>query len=448
MAEDLEEAYARGVDLLADASRLDRRAAAEKELAVVQAVLDERARSSYIAGPGWFMSTLVGADDPADALARLPLQKAVLEADLALVDKVSKAKAELDSTRARLSDRLVAQARGAEQLDAKRAQAERLAADIERELRTMDRPMAALIEQERRAEEASQRAAFADYVSAARTAGTAPIRDGRASRRPARRSPSPWPSLGSPYVWGAEGPSTFDCSGLTSFAYAAAGVTIPRAPGQYAAYAGMRSVDPPPGRRRPGVLRRQPRQPGHHPPRRHVHRQGHDGGSSLHRRGRPHLLDLALQLRRRRPPRPPSTRPESPRPERASRCCSPCRRRSPPPAARNPRSRTTTRPLHAHWNDPRVARFFWDASPVPTSTVADLIARSQQTFRSNGWGLWAVRPAPPAAPALIGVCGLSPFDHGPGVELLSSLAPTPLVPGPCHRSRHRRSRPRLRHPRA
>ncbi|WP_344049234.1 C40 family peptidase [Streptomyces thermoalcalitolerans] len=34
--------------------------------------------------------------------------------------------------------------------------------------------------------------------------------------------------LGSPYVYGANGPSTFDCSGLTSWAYAQAGVAIPR----------------------------------------------------------------------------------------------------------------------------------------------------------------------------------------------------------------------------
>ena len=81
-------------------------------------------------------------------------------------------------------------------------------------------------------------------------------------------------------------------------------------------------------------------------------------------------------------------------------------------------------PLHAQWNDPQVARFLWDAGPVPTSMVGELIARSQQTFQSDGWGLWAVRPIPPDAPTLIGACGLSPFDHGPGVELLYSLAPT------------------------
>jgi cell wall-associated NlpC family hydrolase len=34
--------------------------------------------------------------------------------------------------------------------------------------------------------------------------------------------------LGSPYQYGANGPSTFDCSGLTSWAYAQAGVSIPR----------------------------------------------------------------------------------------------------------------------------------------------------------------------------------------------------------------------------
>ncbi|NED84086.1 C40 family peptidase, partial [Streptomyces sp. SID11233] len=34
--------------------------------------------------------------------------------------------------------------------------------------------------------------------------------------------------LGKPYVFGATGPSSYDCSGLTSWAYRQAGVSLPR----------------------------------------------------------------------------------------------------------------------------------------------------------------------------------------------------------------------------
>jgi cell wall-associated NlpC family hydrolase len=33
--------------------------------------------------------------------------------------------------------------------------------------------------------------------------------------------------LGKPYVWAGAGPSSFDCSGLTQFAYKAAGISLP-----------------------------------------------------------------------------------------------------------------------------------------------------------------------------------------------------------------------------
>lgn len=40
--------------------------------------------------------------------------------------------------------------------------------------------------------------------------------------------------LGKPYVWGAEGPGSFDCSGLTSWAFSHAGLTLPRSSSQQA----------------------------------------------------------------------------------------------------------------------------------------------------------------------------------------------------------------------
>lgn len=40
--------------------------------------------------------------------------------------------------------------------------------------------------------------------------------------------------LGSPYAWGATGPNSFDCSGLTSWAFGQVGVSIPRSSGAQA----------------------------------------------------------------------------------------------------------------------------------------------------------------------------------------------------------------------
>jgi cell wall-associated NlpC family hydrolase len=245
LAEELEEAYARGIALLADASHLDaRRRAAVRELAAAQTALNQRARSAYIAGPGYYVSGFIGASDPADTLARVPLQRAILDDDLALVDRVERAKAKLDDTRARLSARLVEQAQAAAGLDAKRVEAERLADQIGGELRTMDRRVRALIEQQRRREETRQRASFASFMDAVRAKGPATTQDGQASAAALRAVRVALAQLGAPYRWGAEGPGEFDCSGLTSFAYARAGVTIPRVSrAQFAAYAGVRPVD-------------------------------------------------------------------------------------------------------------------------------------------------------------------------------------------------------------
>jgi peptidoglycan DL-endopeptidase CwlO len=52
--------------------------------------------------------------------------------------------------------------------------------------------------------------------------------DPAASQRAAAALKAAETKLGDPYVWGATGPNSFDCSGLTSWAYAQAGVSIPR----------------------------------------------------------------------------------------------------------------------------------------------------------------------------------------------------------------------------
>jgi cell wall-associated NlpC family hydrolase len=51
---------------------------------------------------------------------------------------------------------------------------------------------------------------------------------GKASREGRKAVKFAAGQIGKPYVWGAEGPKSYDCSGLTSQAWAAAGTVIPR----------------------------------------------------------------------------------------------------------------------------------------------------------------------------------------------------------------------------
>jgi len=49
--------------------------------------------------------------------------------------------------------------------------------------------------------------------------------------------------VGKPYVWGASGPDSFDCSGLTMYAWAAAGVALPHQSSQQYGYGTHVSTD-------------------------------------------------------------------------------------------------------------------------------------------------------------------------------------------------------------
>ncbi|MDP9183580.1 MAG: NlpC/P60 family protein, partial [Actinomycetota bacterium] len=115
--------------------------------------------------------------------------------------------------------------------------------------------LAGLKAEERRRLEANRRAAAAAAAAAAVSSRASRTRhyesyNGPASGRAAVAVQEAYRKLGSPYKWGASGPNTFDCSGLTMWVWGKAGVSLPHS--SKAQYSSGRHVSQ--GELRPGDL--------------------------------------------------------------------------------------------------------------------------------------------------------------------------------------------------
>ncbi|HEX3706483.1 MAG TPA: NlpC/P60 family protein [Mycobacteriales bacterium] len=102
-----------------------------------------------------------------------------------------------------------------------------LIAEQHKELRDTDATLRALIQNAEQAQAVQGAADFASAVAAAGgTVGTGPGQPPNSTVATAIAAART--RLGDPYVWGGSGPSVFDCSGLTQWSYAHAGITLPR----------------------------------------------------------------------------------------------------------------------------------------------------------------------------------------------------------------------------
>lgn len=205
-----------------------RRDGVEAELARVQKLLDDEVRTTYMLGPGSLVGDLVTAPDLPEALNRLPLQRSILEARVAALEEVRRSKADLDSVKAQIEGALAAQRHAKQTVADQRARLKTLADQLRATLGGVDPELAAALAAAQLLDENARRAAWDAFWTGSGGHGT--LGGAWYTPAPAARKAVAYAlgHLGAPYVWGAAGPRAFDCSGLTSAAYAAAGVAIPR----------------------------------------------------------------------------------------------------------------------------------------------------------------------------------------------------------------------------
>ncbi len=213
-------------DRLADA--LDDKQASQALAAEAMAQLEQRAVEAYT-GAGSQMDVLLGASDLSEFSDRLEFMGALAQndADLASAAENAQQQARVGGRTLCRDDRGEDRRARADAGQAGRDRGDARATAGPRD--QLDREYREYIE---RQEEQAAAAAAAEQEAASDTGTVDPGSTGPPPPPPNGSAASAAiaaadSKLGAEYVWGTAGPDTFDCSGLTSWAYAQAGVYLP-----------------------------------------------------------------------------------------------------------------------------------------------------------------------------------------------------------------------------
>lgn len=201
-----------------------------KRTEVMQARVSARAASMYRAGPMSFVEVLLGASDFQSFAMTWDFLQELNEEDARTVVELKTAKAEQVAASRMLEERTAQAEAVARKLATRKKTIEAKLSDRKSMLKGLEAQVAELD----RAEEARRAAAEARRATAAaRPSRKASASGGKKFPPPTRAARSEVVTiakryLGAPYVWGADGPDSFDCSGFTSFVYRQVGVELPR----------------------------------------------------------------------------------------------------------------------------------------------------------------------------------------------------------------------------
>ncbi len=223
---------------------------AQKSLKSAQAHIAERLRALYVNGDqGGAVEILLGAENLDDLLGRLDMVQRIGDQDAKVLKEVKAFRKEVTERRARLKTaradqaKIVAQRASTKQsIESQLAQRQQMLAGIQSEIKQLQAEEArrqAQLQREAEARLAAQQRAASTARAAATELAAGSFTDSIDSTSSDSLIPAAPPAqyggvvglamqeLGKPYVWGAGGPSSFDCSGLVMYVYAQVGVSLP-----------------------------------------------------------------------------------------------------------------------------------------------------------------------------------------------------------------------------
>ena len=202
---------------------------ANEQITALQGQLSERARSMYRSGSTTFVDLLLGATSFQAFTTSWDLLNDMNENDAEMVQQTKDLKAQVEAEQAEYAEQERIAAEQAEQARQVKEEAEQLVAETQAIYDNLSAEAAELLEQEQAAREAAAAAAAQAAIEEEQRQQQQQQNNGGGGGGSTSGDSKPqtvtgnvvvdraYSKLGCPYVWGATGPNTFDCSGLVGY---------------------------------------------------------------------------------------------------------------------------------------------------------------------------------------------------------------------------------------